>query len=107
MGAGLNRQTLLRPVQNSPEPFDYAAWCCGRCAEAPKSGSAPVPSMRVCPISGLGLLLETRAEPVATSTDAFIVADSGLAIEAVSVSGRRHAETRSFDAPLTAHRLAT
>jgi hypothetical protein len=45
--------------------------------------------MRVCSSCGLGLLLETRADFVPAPTDAFLVVDSQLAIEAVSAQAER------------------
>jgi len=61
-------------------------WFCGHCAAPSPRGEAPFPSARVCPSCALGLLLETPADAVPGSRDAFLVIDSLLLVQAMSAT---------------------
>lgn len=79
----------LRLVEGAlGRPSDWA-WFCGRCAAPAPGGRPPMPTARVCPECGFGVLLEARADTLPTSRDAFLVIDSSLLVQAMS----RSAET--------------
>jgi ribosomal protein S27AE len=78
----------LRLVEGGLDVDVEWRWFCGHCA-APSPDGAPLPTARVCPSCGLGVLLETRADAVPTDRDAFLVVDSALLVQAMS----KHAET--------------
>jgi len=82
----MNRQHL-QLVEAPTESLDEWAWFCGHCAvQAPEP---PLPTARVCPSCGLGLFLETRVDVLPERDDAFLVVDSTLLIQAVSVHAER------------------
>lgn len=74
----------MRLVQGARVQSIEWSWFCGHCAAPAPGDSPPAPSARVCRACGLGLLLETRSEVLPTDRDAFLVIDSGLAIQAMS-----------------------
>ncbi len=59
-------------------------WFCGHCAAPSASNAPPLPTARVCPSCGMGLLLETPAVVAPARSDAFLVVDSRLLVQAVS-----------------------
>ena len=79
----------LRLVEGALDrPRDWA-WFCGHCAAPAPGGRPPIPTARVCPECGFGVLLEARSDMVPTSRDAYLVIDSSLLVQAMS----RSAET--------------
>jgi PAS domain-containing protein len=79
----------LRLVEGALDrPRDWA-WFCGHCAAPAPAGRPPMPTARVCPECGFGVLLEARSDMVPTSRDAYLVIDSSLLVQAMS----RSAET--------------
>ena len=79
-----SKQPALRLVQGELGAAVDWAWFCGRCA-SPFAGGAPPPSSRVCSSCGFGLMLETPRDCVPDTRDAFLVADSALLVQALSV----------------------
>ncbi len=79
----------LRLVEAPAETLVEWAWFCGHCAAKSPGGQAPPPTARVCTSCGLGLFLETRADVVPDRDDAFLVVDSGLLVQAVSMEAER------------------
>ncbi|MBV8946596.1 MAG: hypothetical protein JO046_04380 [Solirubrobacterales bacterium] len=81
--------TDLRPalklVQSAAaaEPIDFA-WFCGHCAAPSRDDQPPAPMARVCRSCGLGIMLETRADIAPSHSDAFLVIDSSLLVQAMS-----------------------
>lgn len=78
-------------------------WFCGHCAAPSADGSAPPPNGRVCGSCGLGLLLEAREDAVPTDRDPFLVVDSSLLVQAVSVEAEAFlgvAEEAAIDTPV-------
>lgn len=76
-----------RPILRLVESADtlYVSFC-GRCgAHTP----AVELSARVCPDCEAGLVLETTAAALPRPGDGFLVVDSSLAVQAVSVEGER------------------
>jgi hypothetical protein len=59
-------------------------WFCGHCASPAPGGAPPSPNARVCSSCGLGLLLEAREDAVPKPSDAFLVVDSRLLVQAMS-----------------------
>jgi PAS domain-containing protein len=77
----------LRLIEAPADSSAEWAWFCGHCAaQAPEP---PAPTARVCPHCGLGLFLETRLDVLPEPDDAFLVVDSALLIQAVSVQAER------------------
>ena len=58
-------------------------WFCGYCGAEPAGGTPP-PWQRVCEECSLGLLLEADAEFAPKASDAFLVIDSRLTVQALS-----------------------
>jgi hypothetical protein len=75
----------LRVVQGERGAAIEWAWFCGRCALPFPGATPPPPSSRVCRACGFGLLLETPGDCVPDTRDAFLVADSALLVQALSV----------------------
>ncbi len=88
MGQDIQRPAL-RLVEGPGEALVEYAWFCGHCAAHSPGSDPPAPTARVCPSCGLGLFLETRADAVPQPRDAFLVLDSALLIQAVSVEAER------------------
>jgi ribosomal protein S27AE len=82
--AATNPRGPLRLVHSSPVRVHEPSWFCGKCAAPTRDGQAPAPNARVCPQCGLGLLLETRSDARPLPSDAFIVVDATLSVQAVS-----------------------
>jgi hypothetical protein len=79
----------LRLVEAPAETLVEWAWFCGHCAAQTPGATAPPPSARVCPSCGLGVFLETRVDVIPNRDDAFLVVDSGLLVQAVSIEAER------------------
>lgn len=84
MSATQSPKPALRLVQGAGVQTVEWSWFCGHCAAPAPGDSPPAPSARVCRACGLGLLLETRREVLPSDRDAFLVIDSGLAVQAMS-----------------------
>jgi hypothetical protein len=82
MRAFTGSRPRLRLVEGTAPVTAAWSWFCGHCAAAARQ--PPVPSARVCPSCGLGLLLETPADAAPQPRDAFLVVDDGLLVQAVS-----------------------
>ena len=80
-----SKRPALRVVQGQLAAAVDWAWFCGRCASPFAGGTPPPPNSRVCPSCGFGLLLETPGNCVPDTNDAFLVADSALLVQALSV----------------------
>ena len=79
------QRPALKLVSGGLEPaLDNWKWFCGHCAAPSPHGAPPAPSARVCTSCGLGLLLEAREDAVPEATDAFLVVDSQLLVQAMS-----------------------
>jgi PAS domain-containing protein len=65
-------------------PLEWT-WFCGHCAAPSPRHEPPAPNARVCGECGLGLLLEARCDAAPGGGDAFLVVDSRLTIQAMSV----------------------
>jgi hypothetical protein len=78
------QQPELKLVQRALDAPHGWSWFCGHCAAPSPGGEVPSPAARVCRSCGLGLLLETRADLAPTSSEAFVVIDSALLVQAVS-----------------------
>ena len=65
------------------EPVEFA-WFCGHCAAPSRDDQPPAPTARVCPSCGLGIMLETRADIAPSHSDAFLVIDGALLVQAMS-----------------------
>src|SRR5947209_12406840 len=87
MGAtGRPHQVALRLVTGGAEqplPVEWS-WFCGHCAAPSPRDEPPLPMSRVCPSCGLGLLLEAPKDAAPRTSDAFLVIDSGLCVQAMS-----------------------
>jgi hypothetical protein len=77
-----DERPVLRLVP-APRSIDWI-WFCGHCAARPRRGEPPAPNARVCPACGLGLLLETRGDVAPRTSEAFLVVDSALRVQALS-----------------------
>ena len=84
--SALPRRPRLTLVQGQAEAPATWLWFCGHCAAPSPGGEAPFPTARVCPSCGLGLLLETPADAVPGSRDAFLVIDASLLVQAMSAT---------------------
>lgn len=73
---------VLRLVHSAIECDAAPKWFCGNCAA--EASSAPPPNARVCSSCGLGLMLETRSDGAPAESDAFLIVDATLAVQAVS-----------------------
>jgi hypothetical protein len=78
------QKPALRLVEGGLDTVVPWRWFCGHCAAPTPSGTAPPPTARVCTSCGLGLLLETREDAVPNDSDAFLVVDSSLLVQAMS-----------------------
>lgn len=78
------RRELKLVHQAEEPPLDWS-WFCGHCAASSPGGEPPAPTARVCSACGLGLLLESRADVAPSSLDAFLVVDSALTVQAMSI----------------------
>jgi PAS domain-containing protein len=74
----------LRLVRGTPDYAPDWSWFCGRCAAIPYIESVS-PAARVCPSCGQGLLLEVRSDAVPFRDDAFLVVDSRLTVQTLSL----------------------
>jgi hypothetical protein len=99
-----SQRPALRLVQSTTEPAVEYAWFCGHCAAPSISHGPPPPHARVCGSCGLGLLLETRADVAPNPDDSFLVVDSQLLVQAVSVNAERILgvdEEQAIDQPVS------
>ncbi|MGP0051786.1 MAG: hypothetical protein ACLPZR_23490 [Solirubrobacteraceae bacterium] len=80
----MTQRPALRLVEGGLDTAAEWLWFCGHCAAPSPGGAPPAPSARVCPLCGLGLLLEAREDAVPDSRDAFLVVDSSLLVQAMS-----------------------
>jgi hypothetical protein len=74
---------LIRGALDAP-PLEWA-WFCGHCAAPPGDGQAPAPVARVCQSCSLGLMLEAPRDAVPSAREAFLVVDSSLLVQALSL----------------------
>jgi hypothetical protein len=79
----------LRLVHDAEPAQVEWSWFCGRCAAPSLAGEPPVPTARVCPSCGMGVLLETLSDAVPDPADAFLVVDSKLLVQAMSGPAER------------------
>ena len=79
----------LRLVDGGLDTTVEWSWFCGYCAAPAPGNQPPPPSGRVCSACGLGMMLETRADAVPTDSDAFVVVDSRLLVQALSRDAQR------------------
>jgi len=84
----MSRPTLRLVEAPAQAPVEWA-WFCGHCAVQTPGSDPPAPVARVCRSCGLGLLLETRVDAVPQRHDAFLVVDSALLVQAVSIEAER------------------
>jgi PAS domain-containing protein len=80
------------------------SWFCGHCAAPSPRNEPPLPTARVCHSCGLGLYLETRDDVLPAASDAFLVVDGALRVQAVSNRAERLlsvAEEAVVDEPIT------
>src|SRR5947199_10862809 len=75
----------LRLVEDPAAPRGEWVWFCGHCAAPSPNAEPPAPNGRVCMSCGLGLMLESRKDLVPSSRDPFLVVDSQLLVQAVSL----------------------
>jgi hypothetical protein len=80
----MHSRAALTVVSGGRDALGTFSWFCGHCAAPAPGGSAPAPTARVCNSCGLGLLLEAREDAVPEPTDAFLVVDSRLLVQAMS-----------------------
>jgi PAS domain-containing protein len=79
------QRPALTLVSGGREPAaENWKWFCGHCAAPSPHGAPPAPTARVCSSCGLGLLLEAREDAVPDASDAFLVVDSRLLVQAMS-----------------------
>jgi hypothetical protein len=79
----------LRLVHTAEAVQEEWEWFCGHCAAPSPGGQPPAPNARVCPDCGFGLLLEARTDAVPADKDAFLVVDSALLVQAMSVEAEK------------------
>ncbi len=79
----------LRLVHSAPETESESVWFCGKCALQTDSAWLPTPNSRVCRRCGLGLLLEARADVCPQPSDAFLIVDATLSVQALSSGAER------------------
>jgi hypothetical protein len=82
------QRPALRLVEGGLDTATSWQWFCGHCAAPSPNGSPPPPSARVCTSCGLGLLLEAREDAVPEADDAFLVVDSALLVQAMSMEAQ-------------------
>jgi PAS domain-containing protein len=96
-----NSHAALRLVHSAVNveitPEVAPGWFCGHCAAGLPPGLAPSPFSRVCSRCGLGLLLETRADGLPAPTDAFLIVDRALRVQAASIGAERLLGAREED----------
>src|ERR1700730_2482157 len=91
-------RSQLRLVHGAEHLPVESSWFCGRCAAPSPGGEPPVPTARVCPSCGMGVLLETRLDAVPTPSDPFLVVDSKLLVQAMSGPAERLLSVREENA---------
>jgi len=93
----------LRLVYSADELDVSPGWFCGHCAAGVPQGFVPAPNARVCRRCGLGLLLETRGDGLPAPSDAFLVVDRALTVQALSDRAERLlglSEEEAIDQPV-------
>jgi len=98
------RRPQLRVVSGALDAPAEWSWFCGHCAARTPGDQAPAPIARVCKTCGLGLLLEAPADAIPNSSDAFLVIDSALLVQAMS---RRAESLLAVTEELAVHRPLT
>ena len=90
-------ERAVRLVHSTAEAGGESVWFCGKCAAPSPHNHPPAPNARVCPSCGLGLLLETRSDGRPRPSDAFVIVDAALTVQAVSERAERLLEIAEPD----------
>ncbi len=83
-GKNTLHKPALRLIEGAFQAPETWVWFCGHCGTPSARVEPPSPSARVCKSCEMGLLLEAREDTVPAPSDAFLVVDAALRVQALS-----------------------
>ena len=78
------QKPALRLIEGAFQAPETWVWFCGHCGAPSAHVEPPLPGARVCNACGMGLLLEAREDTAPAPSDAFLVVDAALRVQALS-----------------------
>jgi hypothetical protein len=85
-GKNTLQKPALKLIEGALQAPETWVWFCGRCAAPAPREDPPPPTARVCESCGMGVLLEAREDTAPAPSDAFLVVDSALRVQAMSAA---------------------